>query len=228
MDSPWRRLPWTLPAALLIWSAALWGLACFMAQPANRPAEQVAIDARLIEVPASTETQLGVAPVPAQEPPAVVPKPKPLPHVKPRLAPVPRQAGARIDQKTDVLTKGADAPGGNEATPAVNNSAEAGSHEGRDSSQGDLFANSGARAIVQPRPQIPEDLRGGALKTSALARFHIAVDGSAEVELATPTPNPRLNRILLDTLKKWRFMPALKSGRPVASTEDILVKIEVK
>jgi hypothetical protein len=33
---------------------------------------------------------------------------------------------------------------------------------------------------------------------------------------------------LLDSLKKWRFMPAIKSGIPVASTEEILVKIEVK
>jgi protein TonB len=77
-------------------------------------------------------------------------------------------------------------------------------------------------------PKIPDDLREGAFKSSALARFHIAVDGSAEVELVKPTPNPRLNRILLDSLKKWQFMPALKGGKPVASTEEILVKIEVK
>ena len=93
---------------------------------------------------------------------------------------------------------------------------------------GVTHANSGARAIVQPMPKIPEDLRAEAFKSSALARFHIAVDGSAEVELVKPTPYPRLNRILLDSLKKWRFMPAIKSGKPVASTEEILVKIEVK
>jgi protein TonB len=77
-------------------------------------------------------------------------------------------------------------------------------------------------------PQIPDDLRALAFKSSALARFHIAVDGSAEVELAKPTPIPRLNRILLDTLKKWRFMPAIKNGQAVSSTEEILDKIEVK
>jgi protein TonB len=91
-----------------------------------------------------------------------------------------------------------------------------------------LYANSAARAIVQPKPQIPEDLRVGAFISAALVRFHIAVDGSAEVELAKPTQEPRLNRILLDTLKKWRFMPAIKSGKPVPSIEEILVKIEVK
>ena len=77
-------------------------------------------------------------------------------------------------------------------------------------------------------PQIPDDLREGTFNSSALARFHIAVDGSATVELAKPTPNPRLNRILLDSLRKWRFIPAIKNGKPVASTEEIIVKVEVK
>jgi hypothetical protein len=39
---------------------------------------------------------------------------------------------------------------------------------------------------------------------------------------------PLLNRILLDSLKKWRFMPAIRGGKPVATTEEILVKVEVK
>jgi protein TonB len=91
-----------------------------------------------------------------------------------------------------------------------------------------IYASSGARAIVQPMPQIPDDLREEAFNFIALARFHIAVDGSAKVELAKPTPNPRLNWILLDSLKKWRFIPAIKNGKPVASTEEIVVKIEVK
>ena len=76
--------------------------------------------------------------------------------------------------------------------------------------------------------QIPDELREEAFTSTALARFQIAVDGSAKVGLAKPTPNPRLNRILLESLMKWRFMPAIKNGKPVASTEEIVVKIEVK
>ena len=120
-----------------------------------------------------------------------------------------------------------------EDAPAAENTSsnsgpQGGSYDPKGSSRGDLHASSGARAIVQPMPQIPEDLRAEAFKSSALARFHIAVDGSAEVELARPTPIPRLNRILLDSLKKWRFIPAIRGGVPVASIEEILVKIEVK
>jgi protein TonB len=76
-------------------------------------------------------------------------------------------------------------------------------------------------------PQIPDDLREEAFSSAALARFHITVDGSVSVELAKPTPNPRINRILLESLRKWRFMPAIKNGKPVSSTEEIVVKVEV-
>jgi len=35
----------------------------------------------------------------------------------------------------------------------------------------------------------------------------VATDGTATVELVKPTPNPRLNRLLLDTLKNWQLFP---------------------
>jgi periplasmic protein TonB len=239
MDSPWRRLPWTLPAALLILTAALWGAAYFMYKPTYRPAAQSPIDAQLIEVPAPVATETIEPGLPAaveqpEPPPPVVPRQVPE---KPKVTPRPRQKPA--PQKSKVLTSAAPDSSGNALTapmenaPAAentssNSSTRAGSSDPKGSSQGNLYANSGARAIVQPMPKIPEDLRAEAFKSAALARFHIAVDGSAEVELAKPTPFPRLNRILLDSLKQWRFMPAIKSGKPVASTEEILVKIEVK
>lgn len=91
-----------------------------------------------------------------------------------------------------------------------------------------MYASSGARAIVRPMPQIPDDLREGAFNATAVARFHIAVDGSVKVELVKATPDPRLNGILLDSLRKWRFIPAIRNGKPVASTEEVVVKIEVK
>ena len=92
---------------------------------------------------------------------------------------------------------------------------------------GNMFASSGARAIIRHMPQIPDDLKGGGVNSVALARFHVAVDGSATVELARPTPI-RASIVLLESLKKWRFMPAIRNGRPTPSTEDILIKIEVK
>lgn len=88
--------------------------------------------------------------------------------------------------------------------------------------------NHGATVIYQPMPKIPDDLRREAFNTYAMARFHVAADGGATVELLTPSQNPRLNRLLLEALKTWRFTPATDSGRPVASTFDIRVRFAVE
>ena len=86
----------------------------------------------------------------------------------------------------------------------------------------------GARALYQPLPEIPEELRRRALDLVAVARFRVAANGSAEVELIQPTPDAALNRALLDTLKKWRFFPALEGGKPQASTIEIRIPISVR
>lgn len=86
----------------------------------------------------------------------------------------------------------------------------------------------GARAIVRPLPQIPDELREDAFNAVAVARFQIAADGSATFELLKPTSNPHLNRLLLEKLKEWRFFPAMRDGKPVASTQEIRINLEVK
>ncbi len=111
---------------------------------------------------------------------------------------------------------------------SANRGTQARSYNGKDSTRGNLHASSGTRAIVRPMPQIRDDLREVAFNSTALARCNIAVDGSAKVELIKATPNSRLNRILLDSLRKWRFMPAIKNCSPAPSIEEIVIKIEIK
>jgi periplasmic protein TonB len=86
----------------------------------------------------------------------------------------------------------------------------------------------GARALYRPMPEIPEELRHRELAVVAMARFHVATDGSATVELLQATTDPRLNTALTSALQKWRFFPAMDNGRPIASTIDIRVPIEVR
>ncbi|NNM69002.1 MAG: TonB family protein [Gallionella sp.] len=66
------------------------------------------------------------------------------------------------------------------------------------------------------------------MNESAVARFQIAADGTTTVELIRPTQNPRLNRLLLDTLRNWRFAPAMQDGKPVASTKDQVIRVNVR
>lgn len=86
----------------------------------------------------------------------------------------------------------------------------------------------GARALYKPLPEIPEALRRRTLELVAVARFRVAVDGSATVELIEPTSDPQLNRILLDKLRTWHFFPATEQGRPVVSSLDIRIPISVQ
>ncbi|PLZ02994.1 energy transducer TonB [Burkholderia sp. WAC0059] len=94
-------------------------------------------------------------------------------------------------------------------------------------SAGDASGNVPARALLQPLPALPDDLRDDALRAVALARFSIHADGSVDVTLIHPTQSPRLNQLLLDSLRQWRFFPAMKNGQPVESTQDIRVHVNV-
>lgn len=87
---------------------------------------------------------------------------------------------------------------------------------------------SGARAIFKPMPELPAELRRHDVEWVARARFTVAADGSAVVELIEATGEPRLNRLLLAALKRWRFFPALEQGKPVASTLELRIPISVK
>jgi periplasmic protein TonB len=86
----------------------------------------------------------------------------------------------------------------------------------------------GARALYKPMPELPDALRQRNMEMVAVARFSVAADGSAQVALIEPTSDPDLNRALLDSLKRWKFFPAMQDGKPVASNIDIRIPISVK
>jgi protein TonB len=85
-----------------------------------------------------------------------------------------------------------------------------------------------ARAIAKPLPEIPDLLRRRVLNLTALARFRIAASGIAEVELIEATPDSTFNRLLLESLRRWRFFPALADGKPVASLQEIRIQLTVQ
>jgi outer membrane biosynthesis protein TonB len=82
-----------------------------------------------------------------------------------------------------------------------------------------------ARAIAQPMPKIPATLGLKPGLATAVARFSIAADGSAAVELTTPTSNAKLDQLLLAALRQWRFTPAYQDGQAVASTVELQLTI---
>ncbi len=89
--------------------------------------------------------------------------------------------------------------------------------------------NMGARAIYRPLPEIPDELRRRAIDLVAVARFRVRPPTARRRwSLIEPTPDAALNRALVETLKKWRFFPAVDAGKPVASTLEIRIPISVR
>jgi protein TonB len=100
--------------------------------------------------------------------------------------------------------------------------------EGPSGGIGTGSGSTGAHAIYAPAPVIPPDLRADAFHAVAIARFVVAADGTVRVTLVEPTPSPRINEVLLETLKQWKFFPAVVHGQPVASQFDLKIPVSIQ
>jgi protein TonB len=255
-DEPWRRLPWVVLAALLSWVALLSGFAQLLQRKSVPEAAPTTIEARIVELPPPTAgLQGGGAPAhaPAIAPPAPAPLRKPVPRIKPKPVhhvrkavvkpppaitepPSPFGTAKHVErpaapQPPSVASKGptggkaelrSGAPASTEGSGGVGGGTGSGSGAGLGSD------SAGARAMYAPTPTIPDDLREGAFSTVAVARFRVSADGEVDVSLVKPTPNPRLNQILLDTLKQWKFFPAMKEGIAIKSEFELRIPIAVQ
>lgn len=118
--------------------------------------------------------------------------------------------------------------GGTGAGVGVGTGAGVGSGSGAGSGGGFGMGGSGPRTIYAPAPYIPDDLRDDVMKVTASARFKVSRDGRVSVALLNPTDYSELNDIIIETLEKWRFVPARQNGVAVDSVADVRLLITVK
>jgi TonB family protein len=85
-----------------------------------------------------------------------------------------------------------------------------------------------AKAIDAPAPEIPSDYQDESFKSTITARFNIAADGKVKVDMLTGSGNEEIDKIVLTTLKKWKFQPATVDDEPVASTRKLKIELEVE
>jgi periplasmic protein TonB len=239
LDDPWGRLVWIVPAALALWIAMIAAFSLVLGQRDAPPPP--ALEAQLIELPPppppiSVGLKGGGGAKPAA--PAVhkpVRPPAPSHHVQPAPKIVPHENTPKVALPPETTTPPVAA--GGEANPGASEGSESGASNGSEGGEGSGGSgegvgpgsdSGGARAIVAPKPVIPDDLREEAMNVVAVARFTVSSDGEAHVTLIKPTRNPRLNEILLNTLAKWQFFPAVRNGEPVDSTIDIRIPITVQ
>jgi len=234
LNEPGLSLVWTLPIAVFIWLALLFGFSRMLEVSAPLPAELNPVDARIVELPPEIGgLQGGPAPAAAAKPlpavvkPVAIVHPHPITHPRAKLKPVvPRVMPSETGTAKSEETPPAESSGSATAHPGGGSGVPGGTGAGTGSGLGSDTA--GARALYEPVPTIPDELREDALDTVAVAHFKVGYDGQVEVSLVKATSNPELNQILLDTLKQWRFFPAIKGGVAVASEFDLRIPITVQ
>ncbi|MGH7923979.1 MAG: energy transducer TonB [Candidatus Binatus sp.] len=229
LDEPARRLLFVIPAAIAIWAILLGGFSLILTRTRESREELQPIEARLVELPAVGGLQGNGGAIHPVTP--AIPHPKVAPIVKPhpekKIVPAPP-----VFRSPYGTGKSTSAPGIEEKPGAAAGSApangESGSETGEGSGGGIGTDTVGARAIYAPTPVIPDDLRQDVIQTEAVARFNVSFDGTAEVTLEKPTSSPRLNQVLLDTLKQWKFFPAVKDGVAIPSSFEVRIPISVQ
>lgn len=95
-------------------------------------------------------------------------------------------------------------------------------------STADLSHYEDAVAVVAPRPEIPAELHEQCFKSCCIARFLIKDDGQYSVKLISSSGSEPVDDIALDTLRRWKFKPALLDGKPVESSRKIRVEFQVE
>ncbi len=236
-DDPWPRLRWLVPAALGLTLLSQMAFLSLLRQPASRPIVPRPVDVQVIELPAPPASARPAPPERRSSPPPRrldAPSPSPVlapsePRIEAPRAPEPPVAEEPVTPSPAATVPVPPAPSPLSAAPStqVPLTALPPSRGPQDGTPGGTDSMS-ARAIYKPMPEIPEALRRRTIDLVAVARFRVDATGRAQVELVEPTPDPDLNRALLESLQRWRFFPATQAGRPVASTIDVRIPVSVK
>lgn len=220
----WQRFALTGPLAVIAIIAMLSG-SRFLKPSLPHPPEHNAIEAQLVEVVPRKPAGLqgGAAPV------AMKPKTVEKPHPKQVAAYHPKVEARPVISPSETSEVGT-GPSVPTTSGAPGKEASVGIPGGTGMGSGAGIGNdaSGARAIYAPTPTIPDDMREDVFQAVAIAHFKVGPDGTVEVTLAQPTPNPRLNQILLNTLREWKFFPAMKDGIAINSEFDVRIPISVQ
>jgi len=231
LDEPARRLIWIIPLSIAVWAALLSVFSLILTRTTVQREESTPIEAQLVEIPKEVGGLQGnggaLHPAASAIPhPKAAPKPHPIAHVK-KAAPLPPVVRSLYGTEKSTAAPGVEEKPGASAGSA-SESGESASDTGEGGGGGIGTDTVGARAIYAPTPVIPDDLREDVIQTEAVARFNVSFDGTSEVTLEKPTSSPRLNQVLLDTLKQWKFFPAVKNGVAIPSTFEVRIPISVQ
>lgn len=75
--------------------------------------------------------------------------------------------------------------------------------------------DSAPRLLSSHFPEYPRKLRAAGIEGRVVVRFIVEPDGSVSDPAVQGSPPPELAALTLDAIRKWKFAPATKNGRPI-------------
>jgi len=227
--SPWpyRRRLWLAAAAAITAHATLYffsgkslltGVEFGIEDPAP------SVDVELVEQ-AAPEPEPPTPPPPPPEPPRPEPVPEPLKPddmapPKPEPTPAPKPVVQRSPPKPNpkpaaslrpqTATSAASGTPGRSGTPTT----------GRTTGPGHLY---------NPKPGYPPESRAAGEHGIVVLRVRVEANGRpGSVALTRSSGHPRLDRAAQEAVRRWRFKPATRDGRPFATTVDVPVRFSLQ
>jgi protein TonB len=161
---------------------------------------------------------IAAPPAPASPPPAA---PRPEVQQAPAPAPAALPPAAELLPRPGAVTGSAQPP-----PPAPGTQAVPGGPPGSAVGQGRAPATTpplfDADYLHNPKPRYPA--AAARLRESGRVLLTVAVSAAGvpdRVEIATSSGSPRLDQAALDTVRRWRFVPARQGDQPVAATVTV-------
>jgi protein TonB len=170
---------------------------------------------------------------PKQQQPVIKPKPKPKPKAIKRVkakqkavlsttAPATTVTSASTEkaEKTPApaVTKSPEAPAVKPAANAESPASSASHEQAADSQQSLTLPNLNADYLDNPAPRYPEDARERGEQGKVLVRALINADGTvAQLAMKRSSGFANLDQSALETVKKWRFVPARRGAAAVSA-----------
>ncbi len=85
-----------------------------------------------------------------------------------------------------------------------------------------------ALALECPQPAIPSDLCEHCHQKSCVVRFAIQESGKFTVRLVRSCGSEEVDDVVLTTLRRWRFKPALLDGKAIKSSRKVRVELVIE
>ena len=83
------------------------------------------------------------------------------------------------------------------------------------------------RPIKQPQPIYPPELRRAGIEGTVILMFHVRSDGTTAKITVQKSDNPGFNEPTIRAVRKWRFQPGEKDGKPVTCRVRIPIPFKV-